>query len=153
MADVFDQIAQEGQQTPQGGQAQAGDIFDQLAQRQQAQQVQTQQPKPPTPEEQASQTRQMAVSGLTGMPTPNMSAQDKAEFEQGKAAGAVSVPVVAAGTVAAAYAPEIAMAVLKHVQEPGVIFKFPYGRAIEYYLTSKLGLSSGAVSKIASHLP
>ena len=49
-------------------------------------------------DQQASDTRQMLVSGLTGMPTPNMSAQDRAQFEQGKAAGAMSVPAVA-GTV------------------------------------------------------
>ena len=48
------------------------------------------------PEQEASNTRQMALAGLTGMPTPNMSEADKASFEQGKAAGAVSVPVVAA---------------------------------------------------------
>ena len=45
---------------------------------------------------QASQNRLSLVSGLTGMPTPNMSEADKASFEQGKAAGAVSVPLVAA---------------------------------------------------------
>jgi hypothetical protein len=46
------------------------------------------------PELDASNTRQMAVAGLTGMPTPNMTDQDKASFERGKAAGAVSVPAV-----------------------------------------------------------
>lgn len=51
------------------------------------------------PEQDASNTRQMLVSGLTGMPTPNMTEQDKASFERGKMAGAVSVPVVA-GAVA-----------------------------------------------------
>jgi len=62
-----------------------------------------------SPEEKASQTRQMLVSGLTGMPTPNMTAEDKANFEKGKAAGAISVPLVA-GTTAliGATAPEIA---------------------------------------------
>jgi len=47
------------------------------------------------PEQAASNTRQMLVSGLTGMPTPNMTEQDRASFERGKAAGAVSVPLVA----------------------------------------------------------
>jgi hypothetical protein len=51
------------------------------------------------PEQDASNTRQMLVSGLTGMPTPNMTDQDKASFERGKMAGAVSVPAVA-GAVA-----------------------------------------------------
>jgi len=49
----------------------------------------------PSPAEQQSQTRQMLVSGLTGMPTPNMTEQDKADFASGKAAGAISVPAVA----------------------------------------------------------
>ena len=59
------------------------------------------------PAQEASNTRQMLVSGLTGMPTPNMTAADKASFERGKAAGAVSVPIVAAGTAGATAAPEI----------------------------------------------
>lgn len=50
-------------------------------------------------QEQGHQNRLSALAGLTGMPTPNMSDEDKAQFEQGKAAGAVSVPVVA-GAVA-----------------------------------------------------
>lgn len=52
----------------------------------------------PTDPQQQSQTRQMLVSGLTGMPTPNMSPQDQESFQQGKAAGAVSVPLVAGAT-------------------------------------------------------
>lgn len=52
------------------------------------------------PEQQASNTRQSAVAGMTGMPTPNMSDQDKASFERGKMAGAVSVPL-ATGVMAA----------------------------------------------------
>jgi hypothetical protein len=46
------------------------------------------------PEQQASNIRQSAVAGMTGMPTPNMSDQDRASFERGKMAGAVSVPAV-----------------------------------------------------------
>lgn len=53
----------------------------------------------PSPEDQASQTRQMLVSGLTGMPTPNMTDEDKKSFAKGKAAGAISVPIVAGATV------------------------------------------------------
>src|SRR5438552_13653395 len=60
-----------------------------------------------TPEDQASQTRQMLVSGLTGLPTPNMNDADKASFARGKAAGAVSVPVVAGATLGATAAPEL----------------------------------------------
>lgn len=47
------------------------------------------------------------VSGLTGMPTPNMTEQDKVSFERGKAAGAFSVPVVAGATLSATAAPEV----------------------------------------------
>jgi hypothetical protein len=46
------------------------------------------------PEQDASNTRQMMVSGLTGMPTPNMNAADRASFEQGKAAGAITAGAV-----------------------------------------------------------
>lgn len=52
-----------------------------------------------SPEEEESQTRQMLVSGLTGMPTPNMNEQDRASFERGKVAGAMSVPIVAGATI------------------------------------------------------
>lgn len=59
------------------------------------------------PEDKASNTRQMLVSGLTGMPTPNMTDADKASFAKGKAAGAVSVPAVAAGMSLTSAAPVI----------------------------------------------
>jgi hypothetical protein len=49
---------------------------------------------PSNPEQDASNTRQMMVSGLTGMPTPNMNAADRASFEQGKAAGAITAGAV-----------------------------------------------------------
>jgi len=65
-------------------------------------------PPPVSPEEKASQTRQMLVSGLTGMPTPNMTAEEKANFEKGKAAGAISVPVVVGATAGATLLPELA---------------------------------------------
>ncbi len=63
-------------------------------------------PQPPSADD-ASNTRQMLVSGLTGMPTPNMNATDRASFEKGKAAGAISVPVVAGATIGATAAPEV----------------------------------------------
>jgi hypothetical protein len=71
----------------------------------------------------------------------------------GTAALAATGEAIQGGIQAAKYAPEIAKAVLKHIQEPGQVFKFPYGRAIEYYMLTKLGLSTGAISKIASHIP
>jgi hypothetical protein len=58
----------------------------------------------------------MLVSGLTGMPTPNMTAQDRTSFAQGKAAGAVSVPLVAAGVTGGAATAEFGPQVIKAVQ-------------------------------------
>lgn len=71
----------------------------------------------PSPEEEASQTRQMLVSGLTGMPTPNMSDADKKSFARGKAAGAVSVPVVAGAATGATAIAEAVPSVLPHTIE------------------------------------
>jgi hypothetical protein len=62
---------------------------------------------PRTAEEEASNTRQMLVSGLTGMPTPNMTEREKAQFAQGKAAGAVSVPAVAGMTAGPGKSPRL----------------------------------------------
>ena len=70
-----------------------------------------------SPDEKASQTRQMLVSGLTGMPTPNMTAEDRAQFAQGKAAGAISVPVVAGATAGATAIAEVLPSVLIHTVE------------------------------------
>jgi len=53
-------------------------------------------------QEEGHQNRLSLLAGLTGMPTPNMSEQDKVSFERGKAAGAISVPLVAGATVAGA---------------------------------------------------
>ena len=72
----------------------------------------------------ASETRQMLVSGLTGMPTPNMSAQDRQNFASGKAAGAVSVPVVAASTIGAEFAPATIKAVTAMAQAHPTAAKF-----------------------------
>jgi len=66
-----------------------------------------------SPAQDASNTRQMLVSGLTGMPTPNMTDADKASFAKGKAAGAVSVPLVAGATLGATAAPEIIPSVVQ----------------------------------------
>jgi len=114
MADVFDQLAS-GTTTATGAPpagapaapatappaAPQGDIFDQMAAGTYKPPGTT--PPAPTasPEEQQSQTRQMLVSGLTGMPTPNMTDQDRAEFAEGKAAGAISVPAIAASYLGA----------------------------------------------------
>src|SRR5438552_11791704 len=77
------------------------------------QDVQKQQGAPKkSSEDDASQTRQMLVSDLTGMPTPNMTEADKTSFAKGKAAGAVSVPLVAGATLGATAAPEILPAVV-----------------------------------------
>ena len=68
---------------------------------------------PDTPEEQ-SRTRQMLVGGLTGMPQPVMNDQERSEFQQGKVAGAVSVPVVAAGTIGGTMAGATLPSVMVH---------------------------------------
>ena len=49
--------------------------------------------------------------------------------------------------------PEIAKATIKHLMEPGTIFKFPAGRAVEYYLAGKLGLSKNHIGEIAKMVP
>lgn len=97
----------------------SGNLLDQVAAEDEQQQQARTQPTKPTlsPEEQASQTRQMAVSGLTGMPTPNMTVADKTAFERGKATGAISVPAVAAGTVGLTAIPEVLPSVLPHTIE------------------------------------
>ena len=95
----------------------------------------------------------MAVSGLTGIPTPNMSAEDKAEFEQGKAAGAVSVPVVAGAVAATSAIPaaesflQISEKALEHLAEnypqlTKLASKLGYGvgAAGAYKLLNKLGI-------------
>jgi hypothetical protein len=104
--------------------------LDQLEQ-QQAQPQST----PQSSDDKASNTRQMLVAGLTGMPTPNMSDADKASFAKGKAAGAVSVPVVAGATLAASGIPEI-------VQAAGSIAKW----------AKENPLSTLALSKVADEL-
>jgi hypothetical protein len=71
----------------------------------------------PSDEEKASQTRQMLVGGLTGMPTPNMTDEDKKSFARGKAAGAISVPLVAGATIGATELSEAVPSVLAHTVE------------------------------------
>ncbi len=56
----------------------------------------------------------MLVGGLTGMPQPVMSDQERQQFEQGKVAGAVSVPVVAAGTIGGTMAGAALPSVMVH---------------------------------------
>lgn len=91
---VFQQLSGGQQQTPAPAtQSQGGNIFKQLAE------GTYKDPNAATPEmseqEKASKIMQMAVGGMTGMPQPVMNEQDRKEFEQGKIAGAVSVPAVA----------------------------------------------------------
>jgi len=100
---------------PAGGMAA---MFHQMTQQQQENESQNQSTKSAlSPEDQANQTRQMLVSGLTGMPTPNMTAEDRANFEKGKAAGAVSVPVVAGATTGLTAISEALPSVLPHTIE------------------------------------
>ncbi len=96
---VFQQLAGSSSAAPGNSQT-SGNIFQQLAEG--TYKDPNSQPEV-SDEEKASQTRQMLVSGLTGMPTPNMTDEQKAQFAQGKAAGAFSVPAVAS-TYRAAHA-------------------------------------------------
>jgi hypothetical protein len=59
------------------------------------------------PAQDASNTRQMLVSGLTGMPTPNMTEQDKASFANGKAAGAGTATLLSAAPLLGVLAPHL----------------------------------------------
>lgn len=59
------------------------------------------------PEQDASNTRQMLVSGLTGMPTPNMTDKDRAQFATGKAAGAGTATLLSASPLLATIAPHL----------------------------------------------
>jgi hypothetical protein len=51
-----------------------------------------------------------------------------------------------------AVTPKVAKAVLAHVSQPGTILKFPFGRAVEYYLLGKAGVKQSTLKQIASHL-
>jgi hypothetical protein len=81
----------------------------------------------------------MAVAGMTGMPTPNMNDADRASFARGKAAGAISVPVVAGATLAASAAPELV---------PSVVDK---AKAVVEW-TKANPIKSVAIAKIADEL-
>jgi hypothetical protein len=56
----------------------------------------------------------------------------------------------AAALAGAGESPWIAKAVMDHVAQPGTILKMPYGRAVEYYLVGKLGMSKDVLAKIAA---
>jgi hypothetical protein len=92
-------------------------------------------PKPPakTPEETQSDIRQSAVAGLTGMPTPNMTEEDKASFERGKATGAVTATAVSAAPLVAEAAGPIGTAA-KWVKDNPVL------AGIGYHVARELGI-------------
>ena len=89
----------------------------------------------PSPDDKASNTRQMLVSGLTGMPTPNMTDADKASFARGKAAGAMSVPVVAGATIGATAAPEVIPSV---VDKAKAVVKWSTANPIKTYAITQI---------------
>lgn len=67
-----------------------------------------QQPQPQAnPDQTASDTRQMLVSGMTGLPTPNMTDADRASFASGKAAGAGTATLLSAAPLLGALAPHL----------------------------------------------
>jgi hypothetical protein len=80
-----------------------------------------------------SNTRQMAVAGLTGMPTPNMTEDDKASFERGKATGAVTATAVSAAPLVAEAAGPIGTAA-KWVKDNPVL------AGIGYHVARELGI-------------
>lgn len=67
----------------------------------------TQQSQQANPDQTASDTRQMLVSGLTGIPTPNMTDADRASFATGKAAGAGTATLLSAAPLLGALAPHL----------------------------------------------
>jgi hypothetical protein len=109
---------------------------------------------PRTPEEEASNTRQMLVSGLTGMPTPNMTAREKAQFAQGKAAGAISVPLVAGmatGASQVAHAlPGVIPATVHGVKAVGT---WASAHPIQAYILYKILLEHTALSRFIKGAP
>lgn len=44
--------------------------------------------------------------------------------------------------------PSLAQKVYEHLKQPGTIVKSPFGRAIEYYLLSKIGVSKSTINKL-----
>lgn len=81
---------QEHQQTSAATVASGGNPFDEPLPSEKAEaQVKA------NPEQAASNARQSMVAGMTGLPTPNMTPQDREQFAEGKAAGALTVPAVA----------------------------------------------------------
>jgi hypothetical protein len=113
------------------------------------------QPVAKTPEDKQSQTRQMLVSGLTGMPTPNMSESDKASFESGKAAGAVSNVATAAGVTGVTGLAELLPAARAFMQsEAGKeLTKLVLKHTGEKLLTGAgVGVGYGAIHKAAELL-
>lgn len=84
-----------------------------------------------SPEEEQSRTRQMLVSGLTGMPSGVMTPQEQTQFQQGKAAGAISVPLVAGATAGATAFPGLAEPVLQHLEDQAAEWASKYPTLIK----------------------
>jgi len=68
------------------------------------------------------------------------------------AIGAVGAASLAGLGELGAVTPKVAKAVMAHVSQPGTILKFPFGRAVEYYLLGKAGVNQSTLKQIASHL-
>src|SRR4030095_10114598 len=109
---------------------------------------------PRTKAEEASNTRQMLVSGLTGMPTPNMTEQEKTQFAQGKAAGAISVPLVAGGTAASGAAvaalPRVIPATIQGVKAVG---SWASAHPIQAYILYKVLFEHSSLAKFIKGAP
>jgi len=114
----------------------------------------------PKPGESFSDT--MARAAQQGRATTQDQINKEVATAPGKAATVLAAaPLAGAGGAAGltgmgelvANSPEIGKAVIKHLMEQGQIFKFPAGRAIEYYLAGKLGLSKAHLSEVAKMVP
>ena len=105
----LEQLGQSVQQQAAPAQQQTTPSQPQLSPLEQlGQSVQKQQtPQPVDPQQYASDTRQMLVSGLTGMPTPNMTEQDKSSFAAGKATGAGTATLLSVAPLLGALAPHL----------------------------------------------
>jgi hypothetical protein len=104
----------------------------------------------------ASQTRQDLVSGLTGMANPSWSDEQKQQFAQGKAAGAVSVPMVASSYLAAHAALSAGVPALVGALTKGTISlgewatEHPMAAKIIYHgiRSAIMGSAAGAAAKV-----
>jgi hypothetical protein len=88
------------------------------------------------------------------MPTPNMTEQEKTQFAQGKAAGAISVPLVAGGTAASGAAvaalPRVIPATIQGVKAVG---SWASAHPIQAYILYKVLFEHSSLAKFIKGAP